>query len=66
MEKPQTPDMPRLGVGTAVRTEIRAGKETNVFEAAFFKLLDVLQKPTDWVYDRIIPAERRQQAGGGA
>jgi len=50
----------------AVRTDIRAGKETNVFEAAFFKLLDALQKPTDWVYNRIAPPERRQPSGGGA
>jgi hypothetical protein len=67
-------EKPRLGVGMAVRTDIRAGKETNVFEAAFFKLLDVLQKPTAWVYDRIIPPEHRQPlvlersegSGGGA
>ena len=43
-----------------VGTDIRAGEETTLFERAFFKLLDVLQKPTDWAYDRIIPAERRQ------
>jgi hypothetical protein len=49
-----------VAVGMAVRTGIRAGKETNAFEAAFFKLLDVLQKPTAWVYNRIIPPERRQ------
>jgi hypothetical protein len=53
-------EKPRLGVGMPVRTDIRVGKETNVFEAAFFKLLDVLQKPTAWVYDRLIPPERRQ------
>jgi len=66
MEKPQMSDTPRFGTGMSVRTDIRAGKETNVFEAAFFKLLDVLQKPTDWVYDRIIPPERRQPSGDGA
>ncbi len=74
MEEPQMSDTPRLGlalspaegVGMAVRTDIRAGKETNVFEAAFFKLLDALQKPTDWVYNRIAPPERRQPSGGGA
>jgi len=73
MEEPQMSDTPRL-VGMAVRTDIRAGKETNVFEAAFFKLLDALQKPTDWVYNRLIPPERRQPlvlersegSGGGA
>jgi len=49
-----------------VRTDLRAGKEPHVFEAAFFKLLDGLQKPTDWVYERLIFPEPRQPSGGGA
>jgi len=66
MGKPRRPDAPGLGVGMVVRTDLRAGKEPHVFEAAFFKLLDGLQKPTDWVYERLIFPEPRQPSGGGA
>lgn len=49
----QPSDIPRL----QVKTGLRAGETPNLFESAYFALLDVLQKPTDWLYDLISPSD---------
>ncbi|MBN1486163.1 MAG: hypothetical protein JW981_00900 [Anaerolineae bacterium] len=44
-----------IKAGFAVKTGLHAGGLADMSETVFFALLNVLQKPTDWVYDRIVP-----------